>query len=740
MRTEALRFWETAFWWLAVLVLVVPLFVAPHIVMGIVFVKLVVFQILVALLLAIYFVLWGLDPNRYKPKFTWLSLSVLLFAGALIVSTIFSVQPFISFWGSAFRYNGLFSYLHYFVYFFVLSWAIHGKEQWLKLLRITIYISLAVVVYGIAQYCRFPFMPELDGIRLVATLSNPLTLAQYLLLLFFPTVVYGLKTSHKKLRWLLFSIATLQFVAILFTGARGAIIAFAIGSTFFAIYYVWIYYKALFRKALIISIGSLVALSLLMWGSGQIFESDNYLLNRVTSINLANSTAQSRLNAWGIAWKASFDRPLTGYGLDNFSIVFDKYYHPFAEKFSNDETWFDRAHNSFLDYLVMTGIFGFLAYILLLLIALWQSFKIAINEKNNWKKHLAVSLSATLVVYIIFNLSAFDAGSAYIIFFFLLALLNSLAIQRSASLSSKSLRWSWMLYMLAISMVIVLLPIHYKHIIVNRTAGYAIAVFYEKDFIKSFELVNQSLDYGTFINPAIGSRLIQAGRDLSTISEAVSNKDILISIGDLFGEIIKDSQNGKYYAMLGDYCGGLISIDDSAINKMNQAFNESAVLSPNRPFLYLNWGSILTVRLNEHKEAIQKFQKAVSIYPEFPLASFWLGIGQISGKQLEEGNGSLKQAAKLGFDLESNEALSTLATAFEKAGEYNKASSVYNQLVADLGDKSLEPYYATLSFYYRIGWYKEAHDLAMIYLNVYPEDKAVLNLVSKIEEKAPYLK
>ena len=740
MKSEVLKFWETALWWIAVLALVIPLFVVPHIVMGIVFVKLVVFQILVVLLLAIYFVLWGLDPNKYKPKFTWLSISVLLFAGVLIISTIFSLQPFSSFWGSAFRYNGLFSYLHYFVYFFVLSWAIHGKEQWLKLLRIAIYISLAVVVYGIAQYCRFPFMPELDGIRLVATLSNPLTLAQYLLLLFFPTLIYGLKTSYKKLRWLLFSIATLQFVTILLTGARGALIAFVVGVVFFAIYYAWIYYKPLFQKTLIISLGCFLILSLLVVGSGQLFKSDNYFLNRIISINLANSTVQSRLNAWKIAWNASFDRPLTGYGLDNFDVAFDKHYQPFAEKFSNSETWFDRAHNSFLDYLVMAGILGVLAYILLLIIALWRSFKISINNKNNWKKHLAVSLSVTLIVYIIFNLSAFDAGSVYVVFFFLLAMLNSFDIKKRIVFVSKTSLFSWLLYLLAIISSVCLLSIHYKHITADRIAGHAIAAFYKKDFTGSLELVNESLNYNTFINLAVGNRLIQAGKDLSVVPEVTSYKDILMTIGDIFEKIIENSENGKYYAVLGDYYGQLVSIDPLMLERMNQALDQSALLAPNRPFLYLNWGSVLTTGTDQYKEAIEKCKIAIDIYPEFPLAYFWLGASQIADKQLEAGDLSIKKAVELGINLESNDALSILATVLEKAGEYNQAADVYHKLVANFGTKSSEPYYAALSFYYRIGWYQQAYDLASIYLNRYPDDEVVLNLVSKIKIKAPYVK
>lgn len=740
MKSEALKFWETSFWWIVALTLIVPLVIAPHIVMGIVFIKLTLFQILVALLLAIYFILWALNPDKYKPRLTWLTLIVGLFAVVLILSTIFSIQPFTSLWGSAFRMNGLFSYLHFFVYFWILSWVIKGSKQWLKLLQITIFASLAVILYGLVEYFSLSITAELDGDRVVSTLVNSLTLAQYLLLLFFPTLIYGLKTKSFKLRWWLLSIAFLQFVTIFLTGARGAMIALVIGSIVFVLCYIWAYRKEWFKKALVVSFGTVVILGLFVWGLKQLPPTNNFVLIRIASIDLSDPTVQTRLHAWKIALNASKEKLVFGYGLENFELAFNKYYEPFAEKFSNNETWFDRAHSSFIDYLVMTGILGLLAYIGLLIIAFWRSFKVFAKKINGWKKHLAIALIPMLVAYTIFSISAFDAGSIYIIFFFLLALLNSIDTKKLIKTSNKTSSIAWLLCIVSVGVLVVLLPINYKHIVADKTAGRAIATFYKKDFALALELANESLDYGTFINPAVSNKMIQAGRNLLATEGAVNYIDTLTSIGDMFENTIINLDNGKYYTALGDYYGELIPLDANMVEKMNQAFDLSAQFAPNRPFLYLNWGSILTTGLERYTEAIDKYKIAVEIYPEFPLAHFWLGIGQIYDGQLEVGNQSLITATKLGLNIETPNIAFVLASAFEKIKKYPEAQQVYLKLIDNIGAESIEPYYATLSFYYRIGWYREAYDLANNYLAKYPGDEVVIELIAKIKEQAPYIK
>ena len=70
---------------------------------------------------------------------------------------------------------------------------------------------------------------------------------------------------------------------------------------------------------------------------------------------------------WNISWQGVKERPILGWGQDNFSFVFTKYYNP---QMYAQEPWFDRSHNVFLDWLVAAGVVGLIAYLYLFLVPL----------------------------------------------------------------------------------------------------------------------------------------------------------------------------------------------------------------------------------------------------------------------------------------------------------------------------------------------------------------------------------
>ena len=90
-------------------------------------------------------------------------------------------------------------------------------------------------------------------------------------------------------------------------------------------------------------------------------------------------------STWGSAWRGFLDRPLLGWGPENFSAVFDKYFDPrhFVPG-EQSQTWFDRAHSVFFDYLATTGIVGLLSYLGMFAVFFWQFFKRArLRERSS---------------------------------------------------------------------------------------------------------------------------------------------------------------------------------------------------------------------------------------------------------------------------------------------------------------------------------------------------------------------
>ena len=93
-------------------------------------------------------------------------------------------------------------------------------------------------------------------------------------------------------------------------------------------------------------------------------------------LSFSDATAQTRFWVWGEAWQGFLERPLLGWGPENFTAVYDAHFNPnFFVPGQNTETWFDRAHSVFFDYLSETGIVGFLSYLGIFVVFVWEFFK-----------------------------------------------------------------------------------------------------------------------------------------------------------------------------------------------------------------------------------------------------------------------------------------------------------------------------------------------------------------------------
>src|SRR6185437_10279957 len=96
---------------------------------------------------------------------------------------------------------------------------------------------------------------------------------------------------------------------------------------------------------------------------------------------------------------------------------FNQYYNP---DLYNQEPWFDRAHNAFLDWLIAGGLPAFLLYISLFIgaiVLLWRSTDVTRVER--------IALTAALAGYACHNLFVFDNLYSYVYFFAILALIDS---------------------------------------------------------------------------------------------------------------------------------------------------------------------------------------------------------------------------------------------------------------------------------------------------------------------------
>ncbi|MEK7109501.1 MAG: O-antigen ligase family protein, partial [Patescibacteria group bacterium] len=267
-----------------------------------------------------------------------------------------------------------------------------------------------------------------SGARADTTFGNATYLAVYMLFNIFLTLFMLARRSQagrlSALWQSWYGVAlVLQFVGLYFTETRGAqlgvIGGLIVGAAWVAVFASSPHLKKLRRGALI-SLAVLVVLVASFIGlRGTSFVKNAPALSRLASISLNDATVQSRLlYIWPTALRGIADKPVIGWGEENFNFVFNKYYRP---EMYNQEQWFDRAHNQFLDFGIAGGVPALLLYAALFALGVWAI----------WRSRLSVleqaSLIALLSAYAFNNLFVFDNLVSFFYFFALLAFLHSIS-------------------------------------------------------------------------------------------------------------------------------------------------------------------------------------------------------------------------------------------------------------------------------------------------------------------------
>ena len=200
------------------------------------------------------FELWGQkDQNEDAAKDPWwrrpLVGPVLALAAAYLLSTLLSVTPWQSFWGSYQRLQGTFTMFSYLIFFFGVWGALRHEAQWRRLQYTIILVSLPIALYGIIQHYRLDPLPwGGDTVERVAgNLGNAIFLAAYLIMAV-PLTLERLITATRRMLLeeqgstsdaltagaMLFVLAV-QLIAILFTQSRGPWIGLAMGLYIFGL-------------------------------------------------------------------------------------------------------------------------------------------------------------------------------------------------------------------------------------------------------------------------------------------------------------------------------------------------------------------------------------------------------------------------------------------------------------------------------------------------------------------------
>ncbi len=376
------------------------------------------FRIVVEIMAGGWITLALLNP-AYRPRRSWILAAFTAFVLLIGLADALGAYPLKSFWSNYERMDGWVTLAHLFVYFLVASSMLSTEKLWRTFWHVSLAVSFVVAVYGFLQLFGIASLNAgFSSIeRLDATFGNPIYLAAYMLFHIFIAAHLWVRAwresspgSRGAFSFFYGAIITIDTLVLLLTGTRGTMLGL-IGGSALASLLIGLFARdaGYVRRA---AIGFLVAIAVL--GGGFLLVRDAAwvqqvgFLRRLATISVTDSTTKARFYNWGMAWAGVKERPILGWGQENYAIVFDKYYDP---RMYSAEPWFDRVHNIVFDWLVAGGIVGLLAYLSLFataLYALWRSPAFSVAEGS--------VLTGLLAGYFFHNLFVFDNITSYVLF------------------------------------------------------------------------------------------------------------------------------------------------------------------------------------------------------------------------------------------------------------------------------------------------------------------------------------
>jgi O-antigen ligase len=419
---------KTTLFYLTIAALFTPFLVDTASYFPFIIAKATAFRLIVEAMLVIW-VFWLIKKRNFQLQLSPLAKAVIIFGVILFISALFGVDFNFSLFSGNERMEGVFGIWHFMLFFLIITTTFKYLEVE-KILKAQIGIGILYSFIAILAYSGIgKITSQLTGGRLAGYTGNPSFFAIYLLFNAFLSLYFYFKqyVFDKRLFnwWLLVFLG--QSFLLFATLTRGAMIGYLISILLAAVAIILFLKDKNFFSLKKIMAGFLIcilALSIFTFaGKNTDFVKNNKILSRFSTISLSDPTALSRLFSAGTAWKSFLQKPLLGWGTENYESAYVTNFNPEVLKYLPGDFYFDRAHNKPMEVLATTGIFGFLSYLSVFGIALY--FLNRLRKKKEWFLP-SLALAGGLIGYFVQNIFIFDFYESYLMFFLFLAFISSL--------------------------------------------------------------------------------------------------------------------------------------------------------------------------------------------------------------------------------------------------------------------------------------------------------------------------
>jgi O-antigen ligase len=595
------------------------------------------FRILVELMLLLYIPLAYLAPE-YRPQKSKGLLVYGCFVAVLLMADIFGVNPANSLWSNFERMEGFVTHIHLFVFTLIIASIKLTQVEWKKLFQFHLLANLLVVANSFGEISKISKALEEGGTpvqRISATLGNPAYLAIYcVFIIFFALLLLAQLKKHAPVEKTLYiSSIALNLILIWQTQTRGTVLGLLAGAALGFVWYAW--KKRDNKKLRNIAIAGIAAFFILV-GSFVTFKESAFVqesptLKRLADISLKEQTVRSRVMIWNMSLEGVKERPLLGWGQDNFVYVFAAHYNP--EMF-DQEQWFDRSHNVFFDWLIAAGVLGLAAYLALYGVLTYTVLR---NKKEIFTTLEQSLILGLLVTYFVHNIIVFDNLVSYIVFFTLFAYVITRAEVPTGSKEKYQGKTNQgMFWTVALLSAVVMSAIFYHVVWKPYKLNTAIITMYKVangGDSATIKAAAQSLGQSALYGP------VEANEQLLALSGAVIRSDLaeadkqyIYSYTEkVFKEnIAKDSLNPRPAALYASYLEGL------GLNKESLTYYEYATTLTPRKVLLLGSYAQAAAAAGDAQTAERVADQAYGLAPRSADTAYLLAsIKHFVGKDAE---------------------------------------------------------------------------------------------------------
>ncbi|KKR03027.1 MAG: hypothetical protein UT26_C0011G0009 [Microgenomates group bacterium GW2011_GWC1_39_12] len=558
-----------------------------------------------------------------------------LFVLSQFVSTLFSMDPIVSWFGYYSRFNGgMVSIICYTLLFYAYVSNI-PKEFGKKLLFSVLGSATVVSVYGVLQHFgidKHIWVQDVQA-RVFSTLGQPNWLAAYLVALIPIAMVLAISNISVSF------VAILFFLVLLFTRSRSGLAAFAIVDILFwgTLFLKKISWKTLRFPLIICHLAFILCLFFFGTGIPKIdkFIRQNQPTPQITPV-VSGPVLESGGTESGIirkyvwqgainAWKSKPKNMLIGTGTETFAFAFYQYKPIGHNQTSEWDFLYNKAHNEYLNFLATTGIFGFGTYVFLICAIIFWFVK-------NANTLVVIGLFSGWLSLLITNFFGFSVVVTQLLFFLLFATAyvyqqkSSKLTYKNLKLNEKSQRFLLFLTLILLTVVLIFLTLIWY---ADKTFATGYRLSRAGQYAKAYLPLRDSVGLNRFIplyhdeyavvlsSLALGAFEAQDATLAGTLA--------VYSLTENDNALRLSPNNVNFWKSRTKIFYALTTIDSSYLPQAIDALLKAQALSPNDPKISYNL-AILYGKLGETDKAVTNLLEAKRLKPNYKDAYYALYI------------------------------------------------------------------------------------------------------------------